>query len=355
MCILHLLVNFFKYSYLSLHHRPFKMDPVRVLVTGAAGQIAYSLILQIGKGDVFGANQPVILHLLDIPPMMKVLQGVVMEIEDCALPLVKDVVATSDVDVAFNNIDAAFLVGSMPRKEGMERKDLLECNVKIFKGQGEALDKFAKKSVKVLVVGNPANTNALICSKYAPSIPRENFSAMTRLDQNRAKAAIAKKVGVTADKVKNAIIWGNHSSTQFPDVKNATVELPSGEVPVYDAVKDTEWLQNEFVKTIQVRGAAVIAARKMSSAMSAAKAAGDHMKDIWFGTSPGQSVSMGVMSDGSYGIAKDLVFSFPVQIVNKSWKIVDNFQIDDFAREKLSITEKELLEEKEEALQVCQD
>ncbi|XP_065212694.1 malate dehydrogenase, cytoplasmic isoform X2 [Planococcus citri] len=331
------------------------MDPVRVLVTGAAGQIAYSLILQIGKGDVFGANQPVILHLLDIPPMMKVLQGVVMEIEDCALPLVKDVVATSDVDVAFNNIDAAFLVGSMPRKEGMERKDLLECNVKIFKGQGEALDKFAKKSVKVLVVGNPANTNALICSKYAPSIPRENFSAMTRLDQNRAKAAIAKKVGVTADKVKNAIIWGNHSSTQFPDVKNATVELPSGEVPVYDAVKDTEWLQNEFVKTIQVRGAAVIAARKMSSAMSAAKAAGDHMKDIWFGTSPGQSVSMGVMSDGSYGIAKDLVFSFPVQIVNKSWKIVDNFQIDDFAREKLSITEKELLEEKEEALQVCQD
>lgn len=331
------------------------MEPVRVLVTGAAGQIAYSLILQIGKGDVFGEKQPVILHLLDIPPMMTVLQGVVMEIEDCALPLVKDVVATSDVDAAFKNIDAAFLVGSMPRKEGMERKDLLKCNVNIFKTQGQALDQFAKKSVKVLVVGNPANTNAYICAKYAPSIPRENFSAMTRLDQNRAKAAIAKRVGVTADKVKNAIIWGNHSSTQFPDVKNATVELPVGEVPVYDAIKDDNWLQNEFVKTIQVRGAAVISARKMSSAMSAAKAAADHMKDIWFGTNPGESVSMGVISDGSYGIAKDVVFSFPVQIVNKSWKIAENFKIDDFARSKLSITEKELLEEKEDALQVCKD
>lgn len=331
------------------------MEPVRVLITGAAGQIAYSLILQVGKGDVFGLDQPVILHLLDITPMMGVLEGVVMEIEDCALPLVQGIVATDDLKKAFSNIDAAFMVGAMPRKQGMERKDLLSGNVKIFKTQGQALDMYAKKTVKVLVVGNPANTNAFICAKYAPSLPKENFSAMTRLDQNRVKGLIAKRVGVTADKVKNAIIWGNHSSTQFPDLKNATIDLPQGTVSAYDAVKDEEWIQEEFIKTIQVRGAAVIKARQMSSAMSAAKAAADHMKDIWQGTPEGEFVSMGVMSDGSYGIPKDVVFSFPVTIQNKTWKIVQGLEVDDFTRCKLDATMNELLEEREEAIQVCRD
>ena len=198
-------------------------DPVRVVVTGAAGQIGYSLLYQISSGYVFGADQPLILHLLDIPPMMGVLNGVVMELHDCALPLVRDVIATDDPAVAFKDVDAAFMVGAMPRKEGMERKDLLAANVKIFKAQGQALDQHAKKSVKILVVGNPANTNALICSHYAPSIPKDNFSAMTRLDQNRATAQLAIKAGVTINDVKNAIIWGNHSSTQFPDASHASI------------------------------------------------------------------------------------------------------------------------------------
>lgn len=235
----------------------------------------------IAKGDVFGRNQPLILHLLDIPPMMGVLEGVVMELADCALPLLVQVIPTTDPNVAFKDVSAAFLVGAMPRKEGMERKDLLSANVKIFKVQGEAIDKFAKKDVKVLVVGNPANTNAFICSHYAPSIPRENFTAMTRLDQNRAQANIAAKVGVPVENVKNVIIWGNHSATQFPDVKHATVKVGNVEKSVYDAVGDENYLKTDFVTTIQKRGAAVIAARKMSSAMSAAKAATDHMQD-WY-------------------------------------------------------------------------
>lgn len=213
--------------------------------------------------------------------MSGVLDGVVMELADCALPLLVQVIPTSDPNVAFKDVSAAFLVGAMPRKEGMERKDLLSANVKIFKVQGEALDKFAKKDVKVLVVGNPANTNAFICSHYAPSIPRENFTAMTRLDQNRAQANIAAKVGVPVENVKNVIIWGNHSATQFPDAKHATVKVGNVEKSVYDAVGDENYLKTDFVTTIQKRGAAVIAARKMSSAMSAAKAATDHMHD-WY-------------------------------------------------------------------------
>lgn len=331
-------------------------EPIRVVVTGAAGQIAYSLIYQIAKGDVFGPNQPVILHLLDITPMMGVLQGVVMEISDCALPLVREVVPTDKPDVAFKDVEAAFMVGAMPRKEGMERKDLLSANIKIFKVQGDALDKFAKKTVKVLVVGNPANTNALICSKYAPSIPKENFSAMTRLDQNRAQAHIAAKLGIPVSQVRNLIIWGNHSKTQFPDVRNATVTLPNGAtLSVHEAIKNDEYLKNTFVETIQTRGAAVIAARKMSSAMSAAKAAGDHMRSVWQGTPPGEWVSMGVLSDGSYGVPHDLVFSFPVQIKDKKWTIVQGLKIDDFAQKKLDLTAQELLEEKQEALSVCSD
>lgn len=328
-------------------------EPIRVVVTGAAGQIAYSILYMIAKGDVFGQDQPLILHLLDIPPMMGVLEGVVMELADCALPLLVSVVPTADPNVAFKDVSAAFLVGAMPRKEGMERKDLLSANVRIFKVQGEALDQFARKDVKVLVVGNPANTNAFICSHYAPSIPRENFTAMTRLDQNRAQAQIASRVGVPVADVKNVIIWGNHSATQFPDVQHATVTVGGAEKPVYDAINDTNYLQTDFVTTIQKRGAAVIAARKMSSAMSAAKAATDHMRDWWNGTQSGRFVSMGVVSDGSYGVPRDIVFSFPVSIENKQWKIVQGLPVDDFARGKFDLTAKELLEEKEEATAVC--
>ncbi|KAJ6649767.1 Malate dehydrogenase, cytoplasmic [Pseudolycoriella hygida] len=328
-------------------------EPIRVVVTGAAGQIAYSLLYMIAKGDVFGADQTLILHLLDIVPMAGVLEGVVMELADCALPLLRQVVPTTDPAVAFKDVSAAFLVGAMPRKEGMERKDLLASNVTIFKAQGEALDKYAKKDVKVLVVGNPANTNALVCSHYAPSIPRENFTAMTRLDQNRARAHIAVKVNVPVDDVKNVIIWGNHSATQFPDAKHATAKIGLVEKSVYDAINNQSYLEEDFVSIIQKRGAAVIAARKMSSAMSAAKAASDHMKDWWNGTSPGNFVSMAVVSDGSYGVPKDIVFSFPVEIKNKEWTIVQGLDVDEFARSKLEVTSQELLEEKEEAMAVC--
>lgn len=329
-------------------------EPIRVVVTGAAGQIAYSLLYQIAKGDVFGADQPLILHLLDIPPMMEVLGGVVMELEDCALPLLKQIIPTADPNEAFKDISAAFLVGSMPRKQGMERKDLLSANVKIFKVQGEALDKYARKNVKVLVVGNPANTNALICSKYAPSIPKENFTAMTRLDQNRAQSQIAARLSTAIENVKNVIIWGNHSATQFPDVKHAEALLNGKSVPVYEAVKDDAWLKGPFVEIVQKRGASVIAARKMSSAMSAAKAASDHMRDWWQGTRPGKFVSMGVISDGSYGAPKDVIFSFPVTIANKEWKIVQGLPQDDFSKNLLEKTGKELMEERQEATDVCQ-
>lgn len=223
---------------------------MRVVVTGAAGQIAYSLLYMVAKGDVFGPEQSVILHLLDIPPMMGVVQGVVMELSDCALPLLRGVVPTSDPEVAFKDVDAAFLVGAMPRKEGMERKDLLAANVGIFKVQGQAIERNAKKTIKVLVVGNPANTNALVCSKYAPSIPKENFSAMTRLDQNRATAHIAERLNVSCADVSNVVIWGNHSSTQFPDVANATALVNGAKVKVFDAIKDDAYLKAQFVEVI---------------------------------------------------------------------------------------------------------
>nr|XP_036217816.1 malate dehydrogenase, cytoplasmic isoform X1 [Bactrocera oleae]XP_036217817.1 malate dehydrogenase, cytoplasmic isoform X1 [Bactrocera oleae] len=328
-------------------------EPIRVVVTGAAGQIAYSLLYMIARGEVFGKEQPLVLHLLDIPPMMGVLEGVVMELADCALPLVRQVIPTADPAVAFKDVSAAFLVGAMPRKEGMERKDLLSANVKIFKAQGQAIDQHARKDIKVLVVGNPANTNALVCSHYAPTIPRENFTAMTRLDQNRATAQIAAKLGVPISAVRNVVIWGNHSSTQFPDPSNGIVEINGSTKRVWDAVNDAAFLQGNFVETVQKRGAAVIAARKMSSAMSAAKAACDHMHDWWHGTTSGQFVSMGVISDGSYGAPKDVVFSFPVEISKGKWKIVQGLQLDDFAKSKLALTGKELEEEKGEAMAVC--
>ncbi|CAK9795008.1 Malate dehydrogenase, cytoplasmic [Anthophora quadrimaculata] len=331
------------------------MKPINVVVTGAAGQIAYSLLYQLAAGTVFGPDQPINLHLLDIPVMMKVLEGVVMELEDLALPLLREIVPTADPAVAFKDVAAAFLVGAMPRKEGMERKDLLAANVEIFKVQGEALDKYARKDVKILVVGNPANTNALICSHYAPSIPKQNFSAMTRLDQNRAQAALAARLNVQVDQVKKVIIWGNHSSTQYPDAAHATVTLQGSTKSVPAALNQDNWLQTTFVETIQKRGAAVIAARKMSSAMSAAKAAGDHMRDWWMGTKPGEYVSMAVFSDGSYGIPQNIVFSFPVTIEpHGQYKIVQGLPISEFARSKLTVTANELEEERAEAYKVLQ-
>ncbi|XP_030052017.1 malate dehydrogenase, cytoplasmic [Microcaecilia unicolor] len=327
-------------------------EPIRVLVTGAAGQIAYSLLYGIAKGDVFGKDQKLILHLLDITPMMTVLEGVVMELQDCALPLLKEIIATDKEDVAFKDLDVAILVGSMPRREGMERKDLLKANVKIFKSQGAALDKYSKKTVKVVVVGNPANTNCLTALKSAPSIPKENFSCLTRLDHNRAKAQIALRLNVASDDVKNVIIWGNHSSTQYPDVNHATVKLQGKEIGVYEAVKNDHWLKGDFITTVQQRGAAVIKARKLSSAMSAAKAICDHVRNIWFGTPEGEFVSMGVISDGnSYGIANDLLYSFPVTIKKQTWTIVGGLSINDFSREKMDVTAKELIEEKTTAFE----
>jgi len=323
--------------------------PLKVVVTGAAGQIAYSLLYQIASGYVFGPNQPLILHLLDISPMMGVLNGVVMELQDSALPLLRDVIATDNASVAFKDIDAAFLVGAMPRKEGMERKDLLAANVKIFKVQGQAMEKYAKKSVKVLVVGNPANTNALICSHYAPSIPKENFSAMTRLDQNRAAAQLALKAGCKVQDVKKMTIWGNHSSTQFPDAEQAEI---CGKSAV-SVINDPAWLQNEFIPTVQKRGGAVIAARKLSSAMSAAKAACDHMKSWFQGTPAGDWVSMGVFSDGSYHTPEGVMFSFPVTIQGGKWSIVKGLHLSEMAKDKLAVTGKELCEERDEAMAVC--
>uniref|UniRef100_A0A6G1SPA8 Malate dehydrogenase n=1 Tax=Aceria tosichella TaxID=561515 RepID=A0A6G1SPA8_9ACAR len=321
--------------------------PIKVLITGSAGQIAYSLIPIVARGDVFGKDQPIVLHLLDIPPMKTVLDGVVMEIEDCSFPLLRGINAYVEETPAFQDIDAAFLVGSMPRKEGMERKDLLAANVKIFKSQGLALANHAKPTVKVLVVGNPANTNAMIAAKYAaPKIPATSFSAMTRLDQNRAAGQLAKRHKLEdASQVKKVIIWGNHSSTQFPDVSNAYY----GEKKLPFAAHDPE-----LIELIQKRGAAVIAARKLSSAMSAAKAAADHMHDVWNGSY--DIVSMGVVSEGQYGVPAGLFFSFPVQVCPhaKKWKVDESFQLDDFAKEKIAITTKELEEERDEALKACQ-
>lgn len=253
--------------------------PLRVLITGAAGQIAYSLLYSVAKGDVFGPNQPISLVLLDIEAMLGVMTGVVMEMIDCALPLLKEIIPTADITSAFKDIDVAILVGAMPRREGMERKDLLKANVRIFKQQGEAINQYAKKTVKVVVVGNPANTNAFICKKYASSIPPENFTCLTRLDQNRAQSQIAGRLKVSAQDVHNIIIWGNHSSTQFPDVSHAVVTINKKESKVQESINDDNWLKNAFISTVQKRGAEVIAARKLSSAMSAAKAICDHLHD----------------------------------------------------------------------------
>jgi malate dehydrogenase len=294
--------------------------------------------------------------LLDIPLVANVLEGVKYELEDCALANLVGVEAVTTEEQAFKEIDYAFLVGAMPRKEGMERKDLLAANVKIFKSQGQALAKYSSPNVKVLVVGNPANTNAFVCAKYAgDKIPAKNFSAMTRLDHNRATAQVALKTGVTVGNVKNVIIWGNHSSTQFPDVRHANVTRDGKEVDAYTAVNDNSWLQCSFISLIQKRGGVIIEKRKLSSAMSASKAACDHIHDWHHGTKPGEWVSMAVPSDGSYGVEPGLIFSFPVTIngQTREWKIVQGLELDAFAKEKIEITTKELIAERAEALEAC--
>uniref|UniRef100_A0A3B4YVZ7 Malate dehydrogenase, cytoplasmic n=1 Tax=Seriola lalandi dorsalis TaxID=1841481 RepID=A0A3B4YVZ7_SERLL len=315
-----------------------------------------SLLYSIAKGDVFGKDQPIILVLLDIPPMLPVLDGVVMELQDCALPLLREVIPTDKVEVGFKDLDAAILVGSMPRKEGMERKDLLKANVAIFKTQGAALDKYAKKTVKVTPPPCTSESLTAFSSDSSPAFFIWLFSLLFS-DVNDSAAVsvphpqVAMRCGVSSDKVKNVIIWGNHSSTQYPDVHHAKVNVHGSETAAYDAVKDEAWLRGDFISTVQLRGAAVIKARKLSSAMSAAKAICDHMRDIWFGTKEGEFISMGVYAGGnSYGIPEDLIYSFPVQIKNKTWKVFDGLPINDFSRAKMDATAAELVEERDTAM-----
>ncbi|MDK9706953.1 MAG: malate dehydrogenase [Desulforhopalus sp.] len=316
--------------------------PVRVAITGAAGQISYSLIFRVAAGDMLGPDQPVILQLLEIPPAMKALEGVVMELNDCAFPLVAGIVPTDDPNVAFKDADFALLVGSRPRGPGMERSDLLKANGAIFTVQGKALNDHASRNVKVLVVGNPANTNALIAMKNAPDLSPRNFTSMMRLDHNRAMSQIATKTGSHSSKVEKMVVWGNHSSTQFPDISHATLEG----APVKSKV-DNEWYEQYFIPTVQQRGAAIIKARGASSAASAASAAIDHMRD-WALGSNGRWVSMGVCSKGnSYGINEELMYALPITCENGEWKEITGLPVSDFARKMMTATEQELLSEKE--------
>jgi malate dehydrogenase len=316
-------------------------SPIRVAVTGAAGQLAYSLIFRVASGEVFGADQPIHLNLLEITPAMNALKGGAMELDDCAYPLLKSITLTDKADEAFNGINWGLLVGSKPRGKGMERKDLLLDNGKIFVEQGRALQK-AASDVQVLVVGNPANTNCLIALSHAKSVPPERFAAMTRLDHNRAIGQLAKKAGVGASDVTNVTIWGNHSATQFPDFLNAKI---SGK-PVTSVISDKAWLEGEFISTVQKRGAAIIEARGLSSAASAAYAALDHVKSLLKPTPAGDWFSSAVLSDGSYGIPKGIVSSFPVRFDGKKWSIVQGVEINAFARAKIDGSIKELQEER---------
>lgn len=317
-------------------------QPVRVTVTGAAGQIGYALLFRIASGAMLGDDQPVILQLLDITPAMDALQGVKMELDDCAFPLLADVICTDDPNVGFKDTDYALLVGARPRGPGMERKDLLEANAAIFSVQGKAINDHASKSIKVLVVGNPANTNALITQRNAPDINPRQFTAMTRLDHNRAKTQIAQKTGKTVNDVTNMTIWGNHSATQYPDLFNAKV---SGTKAI-DLI-DQAWYESDFIPTVQQRGAAIIKARGASSAASAANAAIDHMRSWALGTEGDDWVSMGVYSDGSYGVAEGLIYSFPCRCKGGDWEIVQGAEISEFSQAKLKATEQELMEERD--------
>nr|ADK47516.1 cytosolic malate dehydrogenase [Camellia sinensis] len=321
-------------------------EPVRVLVTGAAGQIGYALVPMIARGVMLGPDQPVILHMLDIPPAAEALNGVKMELVDAAFPLLKGVVATTDVVEACTGVSIAVMVGGFPRKEGMERKDVMSKNVAIYKSQASALESYAAANCKVLVVANPANTNALILKEFAPSISEKNITCLTRLDHNRALGQVSERLNVPVSDVKNVIIWGNHSSTQYPDVNHATVKTPAGEKPVRELVANDEWLHGEFITTVQQRGAAIIKARKLSSALSAASSACDHIRDWVLGTPEGTWVSMGVYFDGSYNVPAGLIYSFPVTCCNGVWTIVQGLPIDDLSRKKLDLTAEELTEEK---------
>jgi len=316
-------------------------QPLRVAVTGAAGQISYSLLFRIASGQMLGSDQPIILQLLEIPPAMEALSGVVMELDDCAFPLVQGIVATDQPDIAFKNVDYALLVGSRPRGPGMERKDLLEANAAIFSVQGKSLNENAAKGVKVLVVGNPANTNSLIAQRNAPDLDPRQFTAMTRLDHNRAMTQIAQKTDKHVSEVKGLSIWGNHSATQYPDITQAEVDGTA----LTDMV-DQQWVEDTFIPTVQQRGAAIIKARGLSSAASAANAAIEHMRD-WALGSHGEVVSMGVYSDGSYGIDIGLIYSFPCICADGDWSIVQGLEITDFSRQKMTETETELQEERD--------
>ncbi len=315
--------------------------PVRVAVTGAAGQIGYALLFRIAAGDMLGPDQPVILHLLEITPALPALHGVVMELNDCAFPTLTGVVATDDANAAFKDVDYALLVGARPRGPGMERKDLLSANGAIFGPQGKALNAHAKRDVKVLVVGNPANTNALIAQQNAPDLDPRCFTAMVRLDHNRAKAQLAEKTGKHNTDVRKMTIWGNHSSTQYPDLSQTTVDGK----PALSLV-DQAWYEGEFIPTVQQRGAAIIKARGASSAASAASAAIDHMRTWTLGTAEGDWVSMGVPSDGSYGIAPGVIYGHPVTCSGGKYAIVQGLAISDFSRGRMDASDKELREER---------
>ncbi|MEW6303732.1 MAG: malate dehydrogenase [Verrucomicrobiota bacterium] len=319
-------------------------SPIRVAVTGAAGQIGYSLLFRIASGSMFGPNQPVILHLIEVPvpEILEKLKGTVMEIEDCAFPLLKGIVATGDLDEGFRGVNWALLVGSVPRKQGMERKDLLGINGKIFIGQGQAIQKNAASDVRILVVGNPCNTNCLIAMNNAKDVPHDRFHAMTRLDENRAKAQLAKKAGVDVTAVTNLAVWGNHSSTQYPDFHNAKI---NGK-PATEVITDHAWLQGEFISTVQQRGAAIIKARGLSSAASAANAVVDSVASVVNPTPAGDWTSICVCSDGSYGIEKGLICSFPIRSTGKKLEIVQGVPVNEFSRGKIDASVKELQEEK---------
>ncbi|MDE0971869.1 MAG: malate dehydrogenase [Arenicellales bacterium] len=316
--------------------------PVRVAVTGAAGQISYALLFRIASGDMLGQDQPIILQLLEIPPAMEALQGTVMEIEDGAFPLVHDIVASDEPEIAFGDADFAMLVGARPRGPGMERKDLLTENARIFSVQGAAIDAVARRDIRVLVVGNPANTNALIAASNAPSLDRRQFTAMTRLDHNRAISQLATQTGQPSTTITRMSIWGNHSATQYPDIRHALI-LGS---PATELV-DRAWVVDHFIPTVQQRGAAIIKARGASSAASAAAAAVDHVRTWVHGTPENDWVSMAIPSDGSYGINDELIYSYPVTCSDGHYEIVQALEIDEFSQERMSETEQELLEERD--------
>jgi malate dehydrogenase len=334
---------------------------LKIVVSGAAGQIAYSLLPLICIGHVFGPTRRVSLRLLDIPVAQEALEGVKMELQDCAFNLVDEITPTSDLEVAFKDVDVAILVGGFPRKQGMQRKDLIEKNVTIFKAQGEAIEKYASRDVKVLVVANPANTNCLIAMENAPSIPRENFSALTRLDHERLRSFLVERVNatgknVTSKDVRKCIIWGNHSSTQVPDVSFVDVHVPNAQTaqPLADFVDDADWVENKLVKDVQERGAAIIKARKLSSAMSAAAAVGAHLRDWFNGTKDGEFVSMAIASDGNkYGVPEGLIYSFPVTCTgNGKYQVVQGLTISPRIEAMMKVTATELAEERADAQEI---